>query len=80
MAEQPKDKLIRLSLNSIKNSRLSLSRVIRLFGKGQLSESKMRALVYGLSHLLKFFELEKGLEIEKQIEKINIILEDKGII
>jgi len=74
------EKPIRLSLNTIHNSRLSLSRVIRLYAKGQLKENTMRALTYGLSHLLKYWELEKNLQIEEQIEKINETLQEKGIL
>ena len=62
-----------MSLNTHTNARKALAKEIRDF-KRQPKEQRdipgFRSLVYAFSTLLHFFNFEKNLEIEEQIEKI----------
>ena len=47
-----------------------MARLIRLYDKDELTDTKFRNLCYGLSRLLEFFKFEKGLEVEERLEKL----------
>lgn len=64
-----------LRLNSVVNTRKSLAKVVRLYARGQLPEARFRALCYGLSHLIAAFRLEKNIEIEERLAKIEEVME-----
>jgi hypothetical protein len=62
--------LKQLRLNSLENSRKSLSRVIRAYYSGDVPENQYRALVYGLDKLLAYWKEESTEALEKRIKNI----------
>ncbi len=71
------NRIPQLRLNTLVNSRKSLTRIIRLFNAGNIAEAKFRALIYGFANLLQYWKVEKDLEIEKRIEAIEDIVNAK---
>lgn len=47
---------LKLRLNTIKNSKNSLARIIRLYAQGQIETDTFKALVYGFSYYLNFLK------------------------
>lgn len=66
--------VLNLRLGNLKNTRQSLSRIIKLYGAGELKAEKYRNLCYGLNSLIVAFKTEieimEVLEIKKDIEDI----------
>ena len=67
----------KLRLNTVEASRKTVSRLIRAFDNGDLKEEKFKTLVYGLRILLDFFQAEKSLDFEKDLEFIKKFLENR---
>lgn len=63
------------SLRSYNEAKNQLSRLIKAYHLGKLDSSTFRSLVYGFSALLQYFKLEKDLEIEERLDKIEKALE-----
>ena len=57
-----------LILNTPKNTRKTLARVMRNFNKGEVSKEKMQAIVYASSILLSYFKHESAESLEKRIQ------------
>jgi len=68
---------MRLTLNSLENSRKSISRILRLYWKGEMEADHFRNMMYGFSILHSYWKTEKELEIENRIEAIEKQLEKK---
>lgn len=66
---------VRLRLNTVRNCRLSLARVSRMYAAGEIPAVEARTMTYLITQLLGWFRLESDLEIERRIatieEKIN---------
>jgi hypothetical protein len=62
---------IKLQLNTIKNSRNTLGRLIRLYADGKITHTMFRNLVYSFSHLIGFFKYDLDEEISKLWSTIN---------
>jgi hypothetical protein len=71
--ENEKGLPLTLRLNTPVNTRKSFARIIRLFARHEIEGDYYRALIYGLSQYLNAWKLEKDLELESRILK----LEDK---
>lgn len=71
-------KNIQLRLNNIENSRKTLSKIIRMFNENSMSDNKYRGLVYGMDKLLKYWTLEKDLELEKHLTTLEEKIEKLG--
>jgi hypothetical protein len=67
---------IRLVLNSLKNSRNSLNRLIRMYADGKITHVQFKALVYAFSHLITYYKIEKEEEI---LERLKLIEDKVGI-
>jgi hypothetical protein len=61
---------MRLTLNTLENTRKTLSRIIRKYNAGEIEDVKFRNLVYAFSHLLGYWRTEKDLEIEERLTKL----------
>ena len=60
--EQRDPPIRRLRLNTITNARRTYARIIRLYDADEISESKFRALTYGLSSYLNYLRTERELQ------------------
>ena len=60
----------KLILNTLVNSRKTLSRIIRDFYGDRLERNKYRDLIYGFSCLLGFWKVDMLEELEKRLIKI----------
>lgn len=67
-----------LRLNTLENSRQSLTRIIRMYTKGELDHEPYRDIVYGFAGLLAYWKLEKDCEIEKRLDRIEDTLLTQG--
>lgn len=56
-----------LRLNTPKNARRTLARIIRIYNDGAIDEVRAKTSAYLLTQLLGFFKFEKGLEIEERL-------------
>ena len=61
---------IQLRMNTLEKSRQSLTRVIRMYTKGEIDHEGFRDIVYGFAGLLSYWKLEKDCEIEKRLDAI----------
>lgn len=66
-----------LDLDTLEDSRKSFARVIKAYGAGEISENMGRALTYMLSNYLNYWKLEKDLEIEERLDRIEEKIEGK---
>jgi hypothetical protein len=57
---------IKLQLNSLKNSRNSMARIMRLYADGTISHIQFRNLIYSFSHFITFWKID----IEDEIQKL----------
>ena len=66
---------MKLQLNTVKNTRNSMARVMREYTRGQIEHVTFRNLVYMFSQLIAIHRLEKDIDIEKRLleleQKIN---------
>lgn len=66
--------ILNLRLSTIKNSRQSLSRIIKMYAKKEIKPEFYRNLVYGICQLIGTFKVEAELselkEIKDQLEDI----------
>ena len=76
-AEHRDPPLRRLRLNTIAGARVSYARIIRLYDRGEISESKYRNLVYGLSGFLAYLKSER--EMNDFDERLRILEESAGV-
>ena len=51
----------RLRLNSVKNARSTMGRLIRLVDRGEISEGRFRTITYGMATHLAYLKAEKEL-------------------
>ena len=65
-----------LSLNSLANARRSLARVIREYGKGEISGDQARVHGYLLGQLLGYFKAEDDQAILERLEKLEALAGD----
>jgi hypothetical protein len=49
---------VKLHLNTLKNSRNSLARLMRMYSKGNISHVQFRNLVYAFSHFIQFYKTD----------------------
>lgn len=68
--EKQKRKGVVLRLNTLQNSRKSLSRILRMYIRRELDERDARTLAYLFEKLLGYWKIEKDVEFEKRIEAI----------
>ena len=68
--------MVRLTLNTLENSRRTLGRILREFHNGKMEERKFRAIMYGLGKFLEYWKLEKELDLEKRIQAIEEALDE----
>ena len=68
---------VQFRLNTIRNSRQSMGRIIRMFQKGEISGNEARTLRYLMDGYLAWFKLESDLQIEQRIEAIEKVLEKR---
>ena len=61
---------VKLRLNSLNNTRLSMARITRLYTAGEIEHQTYRNLYYGFSILLQAHKLEREDEIIKRIEEL----------
>lgn len=68
------EEILNLRLSTIKNSRQSLSRIIKMYAKKEIKPEFYRNLVYGICQLIGTFKVEAELselkEIKEQLEEI----------
>lgn len=73
MSEKVRGRFLRL--NTHQNARKSMARLIRLYDKDEISDTKFRNLCYALSRLLEYFRFEKDLEVEERLDKLEQYVE-----
>ncbi|MCD6121401.1 MAG: hypothetical protein J7K04_06160 [Spirochaetales bacterium] len=62
--------MARYRLNTPENARKTLAKPLREYGKDEIPSAKLRDLIYPINKLLDFFKLEKEMELEKRIERL----------
>ena len=62
--------MARYRLNTAENTRKTLAKLLREYGRDEIKSMKLRDLIYGISKLLEYFKFEKDAELEKRIEKL----------
>ena len=67
-----------MRLNTLHNSRKTLSGLIRAYKKGDISDVRFRNLVHGLSVLLTYWNAEKRDDIEREIDELRQEVERIG--
>lgn len=72
-----RERVPRLTLNSIPNTRRTLSRIIRARAAGKLTDSTYRSLVWGLGGLLAYWRLESDLSVEERLDRLESRLDDE---
>lgn len=76
------EEILNLRLSTIKNSRQSLSRIIKMYAKKEIKPEFYRNLVYGICQLIGTFKVEAELselkEIKEQLEEIKEGRRDYG--
>ena len=66
----------RLGMKNHNAARLTLSHLIREFYRGEITEDRFRALVYGFNCLLGFFKLDMDSEYGARLEAIEVALDE----
>jgi len=66
---------MRFSLNTAKNTRQTLGRVLRAYNRDEIEADKFRNLVYGFSKYLEYIKHEDDLRIEERLEAIEELYE-----
>lgn len=66
---------MQLRLNTLENCRRSYARIIREYEAGHIEDARARTLGYLMTGLLSYWKLEKDLEIEERLERIERSLE-----
>ena len=61
---------MKLQLNTVKNTRNSMARVLREYTRGKIEHETLRNLTYLFSQLIAIHRLEKDIEIEKRIKEL----------
>ena len=74
-----KSTFTKLNLDSLSDTRISYADIIKAYASGEISENMGRALTYMLSQYLNYWRLEKDLEIEKRIQEIEKMLQEKAV-
>lgn len=64
-----------LRLGSVKACRQTLARLTREVGRGTIDGGLYRVLVWGISQMIAYWKLEKDLEIEQRIQRLEAIAE-----
>ena len=59
-----------LRLRSLKSTRQSMARVLREYGKGNISQKIYRDLIYGISQFAFLLKTEKEAEIETRLQAV----------
>lgn len=65
-----------IDVYTLESTRASFGRVIQAYGKGEVSESMARTLAYLFTNYLGYWKLEKELQIEERLEKMQELYED----
>jgi len=65
-------------LNTLLNSRKSLSRLMRQYGNGHIDQDRFRSLVYSYNVLLAYWRTLEELEIKERLGKIETLLLQGG--
>ena len=60
----------RFALNTLKNTRNTLAKVIREFEAGKMDAVKFKGLVYGISQLAAIFRMEAEIRQEERLEAV----------
>ena len=68
----------RLNLSTVGATRQTLSRLVRLFDKGEIDEDTYRAHVYALRALLEYFRTEADIHTEERLSAIEQALDIKA--
>lgn len=66
-----------LQLTTLDDTRESYERIIQAYAEGLIPESNLRALVYALSGYLSYWKLLKEVELEKRLDEIEVLLNEK---
>jgi hypothetical protein len=69
---------IQIRLNTLENSRKTLSRAIRARMNGTLTDTDFRSFTYGMSQLLAYFKTESDQEILRSISEVRTLVEDRS--
>lgn len=67
-----------LWLNSFDNTQKSLARLIREFHRTKTDPLRFKAMLYGFNIMLSYWKMDKELEIEKRIIKLEKYIFDDG--
>lgn len=67
-----------LRLNSATNARKSFSRIIRMYNSGELDERRMKAFAYAFTTLQSLYKIEKDMEIEERLKRVEQAIERQG--
>ena len=67
----------RFALDTVANGRKSMTRVIRLYHKGEITGEEAKMLRHLMTGLLDWFKLETDLRIEERLEAIEKVLEKR---
>ena len=65
---------MRLTLNSVPNTRKTLARLLRARHSGEIDREVFRDLCYGFQTFLQVYRLETDLRLEERLDKIEKIL------
>lgn len=74
--KKPRGGTVRLTLNTVTNSRLTLGRLMRARVAGKIDRELFRDLCYGFEKQLQYWKLEADLRIEGRLDAIEAKLED----
>ena len=64
-----------LRLGSVKSCRQTLSRLVREYSRGNIEEAPFKTLTWGVSQLIAWWRLEKDIQIEERIERLERLAE-----
>ena len=67
----------RMPLNSLENSRMTLTRLMRLRRNGEIDAGLFRDMVYSFSVLLNYWKVEKDSKIEERLDSIEQVMKER---
>jgi len=68
-----------LRLNTLKNTRRTFARIIRLYARGEIQRDLYRDLCYGLGGLLSYWKTELDAEVIDRLEALESAIFDSDI-
>jgi len=74
----PLGDIVKMQLNSVKNTKNSLARIMRAYMSGTIDHAAFRNMIYAFSTLTNIHKLEKDIEIEKRLKDLESKLNDNS--